>query len=104
MMKIQINYSGIESSDSLTTHVHDRVEHALRHHGEHFSRVEVHLHDDNASKHGSDDKRALIEARPKGSDPIVVEDSADDVFKAISEAAKKLERSAQHFVERHHSR
>jgi len=103
-MQIQINYSGIESSDALTAHINDRVEHAMRHHGEHFSRVEVHLHDDNASKHGSDDKRVLMEARPKGFDPIAVEDSADDIYKAVSEAAKKLERSTQHFVERHHSR
>ena len=39
-MKIQINYSGIESSDALTAHINDRVEHAMRHHGKHFSRVE----------------------------------------------------------------
>jgi ribosome-associated translation inhibitor RaiA len=45
-----------------------------------------------------------MEARPKGFDPIAVEDSADDIYKAVSEAAKKLERSTQHFVERHHSR
>ena len=64
----------------------------------------MHLHDDNASRHDSDDKRVLLEVRPECFDPITIEAAADDVYEAISDAARKLERSAQHFVERHHSR
>jgi len=101
-MQIQINHSpSLQSSEALAAHINDRIEHAMRHHAQRFSRIEVHLHDDNAGKHGEKPKRCVMEARPEGFDPITVEESSDDLYKAISETAKKLERAAQTFVERH---
>lgn len=100
-MQIQINYGQVEKSDALADHVGQQVRHALRHHPEKFTRVEIHLHDDNAGKSGPDDKRCVMEARPAGFDPFVVEESGDEIYRTVNGAAKKLERAVQSFVERH---
>ena len=101
-MQIQIHFGdGIEKSDALTDHATQHIEHALRHVKTYFTRVELHLHNDNANKSGADDKRCVIELRPANFDPIAVEDSADDFYKAVTLAAKRLARAAEHFVDRH---
>lgn len=100
-MQIQIRWGEVEKSEALGTHVTEQIEHAMRHHGDRFTRVDVHLHDDNAGKGGANDKRCTIEARPAGFDPFVVEGTGDDFYKTVAETAKKLERTARQFVERH---
>ena len=100
-MQIQIHWTDVESSAALTTHVEEQVHHALRHCEDHFTRVDVHLHDDNADKSGPNDKRCKIEARPRGAEPLVVEGTGDDHFKTVSSVTKKLERTARTFVDRH---
>ncbi len=99
-MQIQISWGEVENSQALGKHVKEQVEHALRHWRERFTRVEVHLHDDNAGKGGGNDKRCVIEARPSGSGPLVVESSGSDHYKTVSATAKKLERSARQFAEK----
>ena len=100
-MQIQIRWSDVAKSEALSQHVEQQVEHAMRHHGDRFTRVEVHVHDDNGGKGGADDKRCTIEVRPRGADPFVVESSSDDHYKTVTEVCKKLERAVRHFVERH---
>jgi ribosomal subunit interface protein len=99
-MQIQIRWTEVESSEALTAHVEKEVTHALRHCADQFTRVDVHVHDDNADKSGSDDKRCKIEARPRGAEPLIVEGTGDDVYKTISSVSKKLERAARHFVDK----
>ncbi len=100
-MQTFIKYGEVGVSEALKTHVTNQVEHAMRHYQERFTRVEVHLHDDNAAKSGPNDKRCVIEARPAGFDPIVVEATGDDMYATISETAKKLTRATRHFMDRH---
>ncbi|HUH01931.1 MAG TPA: HPF/RaiA family ribosome-associated protein [Kofleriaceae bacterium] len=100
-MQIQINYGQIDRSDALADHINEQVKHALRHHADRFTRVEVHLHDDNGGKNGPNDKRCVMEARPSGFDPIAIEDSGDEIYRTINTAAKKLERAAEHLIDRH---
>ena len=102
-MQIQINYGSLSRSDALTEHVQKQVEHAMRHYVDRFTRIEVHLHDDNAAKSGPNDKRCVIEARPSGANPLVVESTGSDAYATATEASKKLERAARHWVERHRS-
>ena len=52
--------------------------------------VEVHLHDANGHKSGSNDKHCLMEARIAGHQPLAVSHDADDLDAAISGAAEKL--------------
>lgn len=103
-MQIQIRWSDVEKSDALGQHVNEQVEHALRNVRDHFTRVVVHVRDDNAGKSGANDKRCQIELRPAGADPLSVEDTGDDFFKVVTTTTKKLERAAHNFVDRHRRR
>lgn len=100
-MQIEIHHSGMQRSDALVEHINDRIEHALRHHGERMTHVEVHLHDDNAGKGGPNDKRCVIEVRPAGFDPIMVDATGEELTLTVSDAANKLTHAVQHFVDRH---
>ncbi len=103
-MQIQIRWSDVEKSEALGQHINEQVEHALRNVRPHFTRVVVHIHDDNAAKSGTNDKRCQIELRPAGADPLSVDDTADELYKVVATACKKLERAAQTFVDRHRKR
>jgi len=69
-----------------------QLESAIGRFADRLSRVEVHLGDTNAKKGGPDDKRCMIEARPKGAQPIAVEHHNDDLYDAIAEASSKIRR------------
>lgn len=99
-MIVQINAGDIDSSNALRHHTHDAVEAALKHVAEKVTRVEVHLHDDNANKSAADDKRVTMEARIAGQKPLVVEHATDDLYKSITEAAQKLGRAVKHKIEK----
>ncbi|MEM1098359.1 MAG: HPF/RaiA family ribosome-associated protein [Planctomycetota bacterium] len=99
-MQIQINYGDIDGSPALQERVEDRLEHALQHVAARVTRVEVHLRDDNAGKAGSNDKRAVMEARPAGFDPITVDHAGDDIYGVIDEAAGKLGRAVKKLFEK----
>jgi hypothetical protein len=66
------------------------VEQALHRFASRLQRVEVHLGDTNAGKHGADDKRCMMEARPSGHPPVAVTHQADTLPLAISGAAALL--------------
>ncbi|MEM1330880.1 MAG: ribosome-associated translation inhibitor RaiA [Planctomycetota bacterium] len=91
-MDIQINSAGMDLTDAIEQHVHDRVHHALGRFESRLTRIEVHLRDENGHKSGPDDQRCMIEARPAGKHPVAVEQHASDMYGAISEAADKLKR------------
>lgn len=100
-MQVQIRWGKLDKSDALGEHVHEQIDHALRHYKARFSRVVIHLHDDNESKGGPHDKRCVIEARPNGAEPLAVEGTGSDLYKTVSAVANKLERAVRHFVDRH---
>jgi hypothetical protein len=66
---------------------------ARDHPGDRLTRVEVHLSDVNAAKHGVDDKRCLLEARLAGLQPLAVSHEAESLRSAITGATRKLVRS-----------
>ena len=91
-MQIQINYGSVPNSDTVEERLRERIERDLGRFGERLTRIEAHLGDVNSDKAGSNDKRCMLEARPRGLDPIAVEERANDLYVAIAQAAKKLER------------
>lgn len=93
-MKIQINTNeSVEGDDALSREAEGILDNALARFGERITRVEVHLSDVNALKHGVDDKRCLLEARLAGLQPLAVSHQADTLHSAITGATKKLVRT-----------
>jgi ribosomal subunit interface protein len=100
-MIFEVRWGTIDKSDALQAHASERVEHALRHHADRFTRVDLHLHDDNAGKGGHNDKRIVIEAHPRGGDSLSVEHTGDDFYATVDAACKKLQRAVEHWIDRH---
>jgi ribosome-associated translation inhibitor RaiA len=92
-MQIQINTDHhIEGHEALVAWATGEVKSALGRHGDHITRVEVHLSDENGHKHGPSDKRCLMEARVEGRPPLAVTQHAENLNQAVSGAADKMVR------------
>ena len=100
-MQIHIFTKGAEVPDPLRGYVERNLNEVLQHHAERLTRVEVHLKDLNSSKKNGVDKHCLIEARPRGMDPIAAEHDASEFKEAVHQAALKLERALQHRIDKH---
>ncbi len=71
------------------------VRHALAHSADRLTRVEVFLKDVNADK-GGVDKNCVVEARPRGLDPVAAEHTAATLHEAVQGAARKVQRQLEH--------
>jgi ribosome-associated translation inhibitor RaiA len=92
-MHIQINTDdSIQCNPTLTELVSATVEHALKHHQDQITRVEVHLADENAGKHGLRDSRCMLEARLEGRQPVSAKAFEATLPQAVKSAADKLAR------------
>lgn len=91
-MDIHINKHDVRVDEE---RARERVEKNLGRFYERLTRIEIFLHDENSVK-GGIDKRCLIEARPRGLDPLTAESVAKNALEAVSGAAKKLERLLEH--------
>ena len=107
-MQIQINTDrNIEGLEAMAAHVKSVVNDALIHLGEHITRVEVHLSDENgttkAHKIGQGDKRCMMEARLEGYRPLAVTAHSCTVHQSVDDAADKLTRLIESTLGRQHS-
>ncbi len=93
MFHIEISTSGTDRSDALVEHVHTHLEHENRRFADRLTRVEVHISDTNAGKQGKHDKRCVLEARPRGMDPVVVTEEGDDLYQVVRDGSRKLGRA-----------
>ena len=91
-LHIEISYRDIPKTDAIEAHIREHVGHTLGRFADRVSRVEIHIGDHNSEKSGPNDKRCLIEARPKGLDPVVVEAEGSDLYAVVSDAASKMRR------------
>lgn len=99
-MQIETNPGeGIQLSDALRAHIEEKLDRVERRFGDRITRLEVYLKDVNARK-GGVDKVCTLEAHPAGLQPVAVEASSEDVYLAITEGAKKLEKAVEHRVAR----
>lgn len=93
-MHIEFNYANLPSSDALEDHAIAELRSTIGRFEDRITRVEVHISDVNGHrKSGPADKRCMLEARPNGMDPIVVESTTDEYVTAVSDAAGKLRRA-----------
>lgn len=93
----------IRGNDQLFEGIRDGLEVALKRFAEQLTRVEVHLADVNGPKGAADDKRCLMEARPRGHQPVVASHQAASLDDAIDGAATKLARALDATLGRLHN-
>jgi len=94
-MQVQINTDkNIKGGLPLSNHVQALLETRLRRFRDRLTRIEAHLSDENGHKPGSggDDKRCVMEARPRGLQPMAVTHVAGNLDQALTGACEKLER------------
>ena len=90
-----------EMVDHLTAVVKD----ALGRFGEHVTRVEAHIADENSHVKASPDEiQCTLEARLSGMEPVVVKDRAGNAHQAIQGAVGKLKRAVATVLEKHDPR
>lgn len=95
-MQVQVNTDdNVDGREELILRVESEVRNALGRFGDHITRVEIHLSDENAGKTASNDKRCLMEARLAGRQPEAVTHQAGSLDEAFRGAAGKLRRSLE---------
>ncbi len=99
-MQIHIYARDLDLPDPLRSFIEKKVQDALAHVAERLTRVEVHLKDLNSHHKSGVDKRCIMEARPRGMEPVAVEHDAAEAKEAVQQAAAKLERALQHRFDR----
>jgi len=104
-MQININTDKtIQRSQGLDEHVETAVKAAVERFGEHITRVEVHLSDENSQKSVDGGNRCMLEARVTGYQPIAVTNHSNNLHQAISGAADKLKRAIDSALGRLHDK
>ena len=98
-MQVQFNSdSSVMGTENVASRIEARVREKLGRYEDRLTRLEIHVHDENAHKHGHDDKACTIEARPRGGKPIGVTEGASTVDDAARKAAVTLaQRLNRHF-------
>jgi ribosome-associated translation inhibitor RaiA len=91
-MEIHVHAKNIKADE---TKIAGLVAGVLERYADRLTRVDVFLHDENGGK-GGVDKRCVLEARPRGLDPVAAEDEAEQVHEAVAGAVGKLERMLEH--------
>lgn len=92
-MQVIINPADhIELSDAFSSHIHRSLEKVDRRFGDWLTRTEVFIKDINGPK-GGVDKHCTLEARPRGSEPVVIDHQDEDVYTCVTRAAGKLEKA-----------
>ena len=82
---------------AMTSYLEGVLGASLSHFGEHVSRVDAHLSDDNSpAKANVDNIHCTLEAQLVGMAPVIAKDRAATSHQAIQGAADKLERALTH--------
>lgn len=90
-MIVQFNTGNtIEGSAAMSDGLEVLVRERLSRFEDKLTRVEIHITDENAGREGGDDKHCVIEARPTGLGPVMVNDTAASVHQATVGALGKM--------------
>ena len=98
-MQIQIHVRDKNLPSSVRDFAERSVTAAIARHATSLTRVVLHLEDLNGQK-GGQDKRCVVEAHPRGLDPVVVRHEAVDVREAVTVVSEKLENALRNRFER----
>ena len=95
----------IEGGSEMAEHLTLVIKDALARFGEHVTRVEAHLADENGSaKTASNEVQCTLSASLVGREAVVVKSRADSAHQAIAGAASKLKRAVASALEKHDPR
>jgi ribosome-associated translation inhibitor RaiA len=98
-MQVKVNHDDhLRITGETAERLSRMVEDALAKYADRVTRVEMHLEDVNAGKHGNADKRCLIEARLAKLQPVAVTHHAESVQLAIDGALERLDRALEHAI------
>ena len=91
-MQIQINSDrNIPMHAKLSGQIEADLHRILNRYEDQLTRIEVHLTDENGDKKsGPNDKRCVLEARPRHYPSVTVTNTASDVLVAVTGAADKM--------------
>lgn len=93
-MQINVNTDRtINNHQGLDEHVESVVRGSIDRFGEHITRVDVHLSNENREKGADGGNSCMMEARVSGYQPIVVHEHSDDLRQSIKNAGGKLARA-----------
>lgn len=93
-MNIQFNAdSNLVLKEAFREKLKTMITSDLKRFDEFITRIEVHLGDENGQKHGREDKKCLLEARPKNKQPVAVTAYAANYEIAVKEASEKLKKT-----------
>ncbi|MGR3714780.1 MAG: HPF/RaiA family ribosome-associated protein [Shimia sp.] len=90
-MQIQVSTDNFIHGDARVIEVAEQaVRSGLEHMDDRLTRIEVHIKDQNADKHGPDHILCTMEARPRGMAPMSAHHGGADIQAALKGSAKKL--------------
>ncbi|RZJ23161.1 HPF/RaiA family ribosome-associated protein [Acinetobacter sp.] len=100
-MNIEIRTDkNIQNSERLITYVRAELNAEFQRYSERITHFSVHFSDENGAKGGADDIHCMIEARPSGLKPVVVNHHGFNIDTAIHGAIDRLKRSLEHLFEK----
>ena len=100
-MNIEIRTDkNIQNSERLITYVRAELNAEFQRYSERITHFSVHFSDENGPKGGADDIHCMIEARPAGLKPVVVNHHGHNIDTAIHGAIDRLKRSLEHLFEK----
>jgi ribosome-associated translation inhibitor RaiA len=98
-MQVQVNHDNhVHIGEQVSERLTQVLESSLSQFAERITRIEMHLGDENAGKHGDSDKRCMLEARLKNLAPIAVTHQAESLQLAFEGALEKLDRALSHAI------
>jgi len=98
-MQIQFNATaGVQGTESMADWATKEVSQRLARFRHSITRVEVHMRDEKAGRHGEADKRCVLEVRLAGHQPQSVTHTADKVVDALNGACAKAEHALDHLL------
>lgn len=98
-MQVQVNHdSNVRIGEEVADRLTRVLESSLAQFADRITRVEMHLGDENAGKHGDSDKRCMLEARLANLAPISVTHQAESLQMAFEGALEKLDRALGHAI------
>jgi ribosome-associated translation inhibitor RaiA len=93
-MQINVNTDNtIDKHQGLDEHVDNVVRSSIGRFGDHVTRVDVHLSNENKEKKADGGQYCMMEARVSGYAPVVVHEHAADLHQAVQNAGGKLARA-----------
>ena len=100
-MLIEVNTdNNITGSQELTEHVSEILNDRLGRFEDQITRLELFLGDVNGKREAGDDKRATLEARLKGTSPVVVTAIEGTIHQAVRSAADTMQLTLEKAMEK----